>query len=146
MKHQLVAYTGEFDDVEMRKLWDQYIGSNSIYSAAALWTIAQQEGLQAEFLTPEQAVEAMTVTPGYQVDVWAAEPMLTQPMAFCWDDKGRMWVAENRDYENRGSGFSNDGTSRILILGGYGQGRTRLISRKVFLEGIPFPCSHCSRL
>jgi putative membrane-bound dehydrogenase-like protein len=140
VKHQLVAYTGEFDDVEMRKLWDQYIGSNSIYSAAAMWTIARQEGLQAEFLTPEKAVEVMTVEPGYQVDVWAAEPMLTQPMAFCWDDKGRMWVAENRDYENRGSGFSNDGTSRILILEDTdrdGQADTR----KVFLEGIPFPAA-----
>ena len=140
VKHQLVAYTGEFDDVEMRKLWDQYIGSNSIYSAAALWTIARQEGLQAEFLTPEKAVEAMTVEPGYKVNVWAAEPMLTQPMAFCWDDRGRMWVAENRDYENRGSGFSNDGTSRILILEDTdrdGQADTR----KVFLEGIPFPAA-----
>ncbi len=139
-KHQLVAYTGEFDDVEMRELWDQYIGSNSIYSAAALWTIAQQEGLQAEFLTPEKAVAAMTIKEGFQVNVWAAEPMLTQPMAFCWDDKGRMWVAENRDYENRGSGFSNDGTSRILILedtDGDGQADTR----KVFLEGIPFPAA-----
>ena len=50
VKHRLVAYTGELDDVEMRKLWDQYIGSNSIYSAAVLWTIAQQEGSRRNFL------------------------------------------------------------------------------------------------
>ena len=58
----------------------------------------------------------MTVKEDYEVNAWAAEPMITQPMAFCWDDQGRMWVAENRDYENEGTGFSNDGNSRILIL------------------------------
>lgn len=42
--------------------------------------------------------------------------MITQPMAFCWDDRGRMWIAENRDYESRGCGFANSGDSRILIL------------------------------
>ena len=140
IKHQLVAYTGELDDVEMRGLWDDYIGSNSIYSAAVLWSIAQQEGLQAEFLTPDEAVEAMTIKEGFQVDVWASEPMITQPMAFCWDDKGRLWVAENRDYENRGTGFSNDGTSRILILEDTDHDG-RADSRKVFLEGIPFPAA-----
>ena len=138
IKHQLVAYTGALDDVAMRALWDDYIGSNSIYSAASLWSIAQQEGMEAEFLTPEAAVEAMTISDGYQVNAWASEPMITQPMAFCWDDKGRMWVAENRDYESRGDGFSNDGTSRILILEDTDRDG-RADSRKVFLEGVPFP-------
>ena len=140
IKHQLVAYTGTLDDVEMRALWDDYIGSNSIYSAAALWTIARQEGLQAEFLTPQQAVESMTVKEGYQVNVWASEPMITQPMAFCWDDRGRLWIAENRDYENRGSGFSNDGNSRILILEDT-DNDGQADSKKVFLEGVPFPAA-----
>ncbi len=36
--------------------------------------------------------------------------------ARCWDSRGRMWIAENRDYETRGRGFSNSGDSRILIL------------------------------
>ncbi len=37
-------------------------------------------------------------------------------MVFCWDDRGRLWVAENRDYESRAKGFSRDGNSRIVIL------------------------------
>ena len=41
----------------------------------------------------------MTLIDGYTVNAWAAEPMVVQPMAFCWDDRGRLWVAENRDYE-----------------------------------------------
>ena len=58
----------------------------------------------------------MTLQNGFEANVYAAEPMMTQPMAFCWDSKGRIWIAENRDYESRQSGFANDGNSRILIL------------------------------
>ncbi len=140
IKHQIVAYTGELDDIGMRKLWDEYIGSSSMYSVVSLWKIAQEEGKLAKFLSPQEAVEAMTVKEGYNVNVWASEPMITQPMAFCWDDKGRLWVAENRDYENRGTGFSNDGHSRILILEDIDKDGIA-DSKKVFLEGIPFPAA-----
>ncbi len=138
IKHQLVVYTGELDDLELTKTWEEYSGSQGTYSTASLWGIAQQAGLEAEFLTPERAVEEMTLKEGFEVNAWASEPMITQPMAFCWDDKGRMWVAENRDYESRGSGFSNSGDSRILILEDT-DGDGVADSRKVFLEGIPFP-------
>jgi putative membrane-bound dehydrogenase-like protein len=59
-------------------------------------------------------------------------------MAFCWDDRGRLWVAENRDYESRGEGFSNAGNSRILILEDTDRDGVA-DSRKVFMEGIVFP-------
>ncbi len=140
IKHQLVAYTGDLNDIEMRKIWDEYIGSSSIYTTAALWSIAQQEGKDAKFLSPQEAVEAMTIKDGFNVNVWAAEPMITQPLAFCWDHKGRLWIAENRDYENRRAGFSNDGTSRILILEDTNQDGVA-DKKKVFMEGIAFPAA-----
>ena len=59
-------------------------------------------------------------------------------MAFCWDDRGRLWVAENLDYETRGRGFSNAGNSRILILEDTDRDGVA-DSRKVFMEGIVFP-------
>ena len=80
----------------------------------------------------------MTMVPGYSVNAWAAEPMIVQPMAFCWDDRGRLWVAENLDYETRGRGFSNAGNSRILILEDTNRDGVA-DSRKVFMEGIVFP-------
>ncbi len=80
----------------------------------------------------------MTMVPGFAVNAWAAEPMIVQPMAFCWDDRGRLWVAENRDYETRGRGFSNAGNSRILILEDTDRDGVA-DSRKVFMEGIVFP-------
>jgi hypothetical protein len=73
--------------------------------------VAQREGREAKFLTADEAVAQMTVVDGYRVNAWAAEPMIVQPMAFCRDDRGRLWVAENRDYESRGQGFSAAGTA-----------------------------------
>ena len=137
IRHQLVVYTGILNDVELTNTWSEFSGQNS---TAALWGIAQQEGLAAKFLTPDEAVAAMTLPNNFSVNAWASEPMMTQPMAFCWDDRGRLWVAENRDYESRGRGFSNAGNSRILILEDT-NGDGKADSRKVFLEGIPFPAA-----
>ena len=137
-QYQIVAYTGELIDTEMDDLWGEYVGDKGMYNTASLWKIAQQEGLNAKFLNPEEAVEAMTIKDGYKVNVFASEPMITQPMAFCWDDKGRMWIAENRDYESRVDGFSNSGDSRILILEDTNHDGIA-DTKKVFMEGIPFP-------
>ena len=140
IRHRFVIYTGTLDDVQMTKAWTEYSGNRSTYSTAALWGIAQKEGREARFLTPDQAVAAMTTIDGFKVGAWASEPMLTQPMAFCWDDRGRLWIAENRDYESRVQGFSNAGDSRILILEDTNRDGVA-DSRKVFLEGIPFPAA-----
>jgi len=140
IRHELVVYTGDLNDVELTNTWSAYSGQEGMYGTASLWGIAQQEGLDAKFLTPDQAVANMTLPDGYTVNAWASEPMMTQPMAFCWDDRGRLWVAENRDYESRGRGFSNAGNSRILILEDT-DGDGKADSKKVFLEGIPFPAA-----
>ncbi len=138
IRHQFVIYTGALSDVKMNALWSDYSGNRSTYSTIALWNIAQQEGRSAKFLTADQAVAEMTVVPGYKVNAWAAEPMIVQPMAFCWDDRGRLWVAENLDYESRGGGFSSAGTSRITILEDTNHDGIA-DTRKVFMEGIIFP-------
>ena len=135
IRHQLVVYSGELDDVDLTSQWSAFTGQAMAW---AQWNLAQQEGRSAEFLTPEKAVEAMTLPAGFKANVFASEPMMTQPMAFCWDARGRLWIAENRDYETRQKGFANDGNSRILILEDTDRDGVA-DSRKVFLEGIPFP-------
>jgi putative membrane-bound dehydrogenase-like protein len=135
LQHRLIAYTGPINNAVLTEKWSRYSGQDNTW---AQWGLAQQEGRRAKFLNPQQAAAAMTTREGFQVNVFAAEPDITQPMAFCWDDRGRLWVAENRDYENRQQGFSKFGDSRILILedtdhDGVADKRT------VFLEGIPFP-------
>lgn len=140
IKHRLVVYTGELNDLELTEQWKEYVGNDNIYATAALWNVAQEEGRVAKFLTAEESVEEMTIKEGFQVNAYASEPMITQPMAFCWDDRGRMWIAENRDYESRRDGFSGSGDSRILIIEDTDRDG-KADSRKVFIEGIAFPAA-----
>ena len=39
-------------------------------------------------------MKSFAVAPGLQVEVWAAEPHLANPVAFTFDDAGRAYVAE----------------------------------------------------
>jgi len=52
-------------------------------------------------LAPEAAAKAMTVPDGFKVTLFAGEPDVHQPIAFCFDDRGRMWVAEAFTYPKR---------------------------------------------
>lgn len=49
-------------------------------------------------LPPREAAAAMTVPPGFKVTLFAGEPDVTQPIAMCFDDRGRLWVAECHSY------------------------------------------------
>ena len=46
----------------------------------------------------QEAASAMTAPPGFHVNLIASEPDLTQPVTFCFDDRGRLWVAEALNY------------------------------------------------
>ncbi len=51
-------------------------------------------------LTPEAAVAKMTVADGFEVTVVAAEPLVRQPVAIEFDDRGRLWVIQYLQYPN----------------------------------------------
>ncbi|HYP18338.1 MAG TPA: PVC-type heme-binding CxxCH protein, partial [Opitutus sp.] len=46
----------------------------------------------------EQALERMKLPPGLKASLWAAEPMLANPVAFNFDEQGRIFVAETYRY------------------------------------------------
>ncbi len=52
-------------------------------------------------LPPEEAAKAMTVPPGFKVTLFAGEPDVHQPIASCFDDRGRLWVVEAYTYPQR---------------------------------------------
>jgi len=64
----------------------------------------------AALASAAQAMKGFKVEPGYEFRLWAAEPMLGNPVAFCIDEQGRVFVAETYRFEqgvsdNRQSGF-----------------------------------------
>src|SRR5207248_2048195 len=66
-------------------------------------------------LTPEQARAAFHIAPGLRVELVAAEPQIESPVAIAFDEDGRLWVVEMRDYPN-GPGRGKKPEGRIKIL------------------------------
>jgi quinoprotein glucose dehydrogenase len=48
----------------------------------------------------EKARAAVGVPAGMTVELWAAEPLMANPVAFCFDEKGRAYVAETTRVNN----------------------------------------------
>ncbi|QEG21575.1 PVC-type heme-binding CxxCH protein [Mariniblastus fucicola] len=76
----------------------------------------QHRTSDAPFLKPDEAVKKMAIPDGFDVSVFAAEPDIAEPIAFCFDDKGRMWIVENFNYQTRGKHIEDKQISRIQIL------------------------------
>ena len=62
--------------------------------------------------TPLEAAKTMQVPKGFNVTLFAGEPDIKQPIAFCIDDRGRLWVAEANNYPDKKAGKKD----RIIIL------------------------------
>lgn len=65
-------------------------------------------------LKPEESASVMTVPEGFEVKLFAGEPDVRQPIAFCQDDRGRLWVAEAFCYPKRQK--EGQGKDRVLIF------------------------------
>lgn len=59
-------------------------------------------------LSPQEACDKATLPPGFKMHVFAAEPDVRQPIAFCLDHRGRVWVAEGITYPRRKGTPPND--------------------------------------
>ena len=63
----------------------------------------QHRTSDAPFLKPNEAVAKMEISDDFQIDIFAAEPDIGEPIAFTFDDRGRIWVVENYNYVDRRS-------------------------------------------
>ena len=84
-------------------------------------------------LSPKAAAPAMSVPKGFSVTLAASEPQVVRPIAFAYDDRGRLWVAEAHTYPVRAP--EGQGRDRILIFEDT-NGDGRLDRRKIFIENL----------
>jgi putative membrane-bound dehydrogenase-like protein len=66
-------------------------------------------------LGPEEARLKFTLPDGFQMRLFASEPMVVNPVAMTWDDRGRLWVLELYEYP-LGAKPGQKGRDRIKIL------------------------------
>ena len=83
-------------------------------------------------LSPADSLACFEVAPGHVVELVAAEPLVFDPVAICWDADGRLFVAEMSDYPN------GDGGGRVVTLTD-ADGDGALDTRTIFAAGLPFP-------
>jgi putative membrane-bound dehydrogenase-like protein len=63
---------------------------------------------------PQQAASKMRLPAGFQAALFAGEPDLVQPIAFTFDDRGRLWVVECLSYPEWSK--TGQGKDRVTIL------------------------------
>ena len=84
-------------------------------------------------LPPDRAAQEATLPPGFAMKVFAAEPDVVQPIAFCMDDRARLWVVEGLTYPNRAK--EGEGKDRIVVFEDT-DGDGKFDRRTVFMEGL----------
>ena len=83
--------------------------------------------------TPQEALKALQLPGGFKAELIASEPDLVQPIAFTFDERGRIWVVEGNSYPKpREVGAGQD---RIKILEDK-DGDGVFETKKIFCEGL----------
>lgn len=90
-------------------------------------------------LEPEESRDHILVEPDFEVQLFASEEQVINPIDLTWDEQGRLWVTETVDYPND---FAPDrkGNDRIKILEDTNNdGKADKVT--VFAEGLNIPTS-----
>jgi putative membrane-bound dehydrogenase-like protein len=87
--------------------------------------------------SPQQSLSSLHTKSGLAIELVAAEPLVTSPVAIDWGPDGRLWVAEMADYPAGRKGDYKPG-GRVKVLEDT-DGDGRYDRATVFLDNVPFP-------
>ena len=91
----------------------------------------------AKPFSPDESKQLTMVGNEFEIELFVAEPDIVNPVAFAWDERGRLFVVETVDYPNNvnADGIGND---RIVICEDRdGDGKADTFT--VFAEGLNIP-------
>lgn len=89
-------------------------------------------------LSPEQSMKLVQLPVGFEMELFASEPMIINPMAMTWDERGRLFVIETVDYPNEVR--TEGGNDKIKILEDTdGDGKADKVT--VFADNLNIPTS-----
>ena len=66
-------------------------------------------------LSPEKSMQLTQIPVGFELELFASEPDIINPIYMAWDEKGRLWVIETIDYPNTVRDEEGVGDDRIKI-------------------------------
>ena len=85
-------------------------------------------------LEPADALKSVSIIPGFHVDLAAAEPLVRSPVALEFDERGRLFVVEMRDYSEQDKDFL--GAVRLLEDT---DGDGRFDKSAIYVDGLSWP-------
>src|ERR1051325_763418 len=83
---------------------------------------------------PAEAIKTFTVKEGFRIELAAAEPLVMDPVAMAFDEDGRLFVVEMRDYSER----RDEKLGRIRMLTDT-DGDGRFDKATVYADNLPWP-------
>ena len=87
-------------------------------------------------LSPAEALKAFETEPGFTVELVAAEPLTIDPVALAFDERGRLFVVEGRDYP---TGSPDGRALGVVALLEDTDGDGGMDKRTEFATGLMFP-------
>lgn len=120
--------------------------SGMVLSLASLWVAEpgrgaddfiprRQEQPPGPPLSPEAALQKMTVPEGFSVELVASEPQIVNPVSMTIDERGRFWITESLEYPRRAPGPGRDRIKVLEDTDGDGQ----VDKTSIFAEGLNIP-------
>src|SRR6266568_6653286 len=83
---------------------------------------------------PGGAIKTFTVKEGFKIELAAAEPLVVDPVAMAFDEQGRLFVVEMRDYSER----RDEKLGRIRMLTDT-DGDGKFDRSTVYADNLPWP-------
>ena len=88
--------------------------SGAVWSADSFPSPNDTQALVVPLPAPQESLAKLRLPEGFRSTVYAAEPDVNNPIACCWDNRGRLWVAENFTYGDGAERFNLSLRDRIL--------------------------------
>jgi putative membrane-bound dehydrogenase-like protein len=111
LRTRLLGAAGE----TRRKEWEAFLASREKEQREPHPNVANYEKRPEPItfqhpLSVKGSIERTQVPIDLRLELFASEPDITKPIAFAWDERGRLWVAETRDYPHdvKEGGQGND--------------------------------------
>ena len=112
-------------------------------------TVTKEDMPRIPFTSVKNAVDTFELANGFSLEIVAAEPLVSDPVDACFDEHGRMYVAEMHGYpfsheptrlNPNGGGLKDAGIIRLLTDT---NGDGKMDKSQVFADGISWPTSVC---
>lgn len=126
-----------------------YCISTSVLLAQDKKTVTKEDMPRIPFTSVADALGSFELANGFSLEIVASEPLVSDPVDACFDEHGRMFVAEMHGYpfsqeptrlNPDGGGLENAGIIRLLTDT---NGDGKMDKSQIYADGISWPTSVC---